>query len=151
MHDAVARMVRLFRARTGRTRAGRPGKARGEPRAGRCRADTPAWRAGQKRDRALCHRDGARNTPALAEPARRRGAWLGDDITAMTLITSLIDQAERFLPEMVTNARLNGHTWDEIARAIGTSPEEAHLRFDPESPVADPRWPRPAALPGNPR
>jgi hypothetical protein len=47
----------------------------------------------------------------------------------------------RFLPEMVTNARLNGHSWDEIARAIGTSPEEAHLRFDPESPVADSRWP----------
>lgn len=78
---------------------------------------------------------------ALAELARRRGAWLGDDITAMTLIASLIDQAERVLPEMTTNARLNGHTWDEIARAIGTSPEETHLRFDPESPVADPRWP----------
>jgi hypothetical protein len=82
---------------------------------------------------------------ALAELARRLGAWLGawlgDDITAMTLIASLIDQAERFLPEMVTNAQLNGHTWDEIARAIGTSPEEAHMRFDPESPVADPRRP----------
>jgi hypothetical protein len=44
-------------------------------------------------------------------------------------------------PEMVTNARLNGHTWDEIADAIGISPEEAHLRFDPESPVADPNGP----------
>ncbi len=59
----------------------------------------------------------------------------------MTLIASLTGQAGRFLPEMVTNARLNGHTWDEIARAIGTSPEEACLRFDPDSPVADPRWP----------
>lgn len=38
---------------------------------------------------------------ALAELARRRGGWLGDDIAAMTLI----GQAERFLPEMVTNAR----------------------------------------------
>jgi hypothetical protein len=73
--------------------------------------------------------------------ARRRGAWIGDDITAMTLIASLIEQAERFLPQMAVNARLNGHSWAEIARAIGTSPEEAHLRFDPESPVADPRWP----------
>jgi hypothetical protein len=78
---------------------------------------------------------------ALAELAERRDAWLGNDLTAITLITSLIDQAERFLPEMVTSARLNGHTWDEIARAIGTSPDEARLRFDPESPVADPRWP----------
>ncbi|MGH3286218.1 MAG: hypothetical protein ACRDPD_16330 [Streptosporangiaceae bacterium] len=42
---------------------------------------------------------------------------------------------------VTTNARLNGRTRDEIARAIGTSPEEAHLRFDPGSPVADPRWP----------
>jgi hypothetical protein len=42
---------------------------------------------------------------------------------------------------MVTNVRLNGHFRDEIARAIGTSPEEAHMRFDRESPVADPRWP----------
>jgi hypothetical protein len=70
-----------------------------------------------------------------------RSPWTGDDITAMTLVASLIEQAERFLPEMVTNARMNGHSWDEIARAIGTSPEEAHLRFDPESPVADSRWP----------
>ena len=78
---------------------------------------------------------------ALAELARRRGAWLGDDMTAITLIASLIEQAERFMPEMVANARLNGHSWDEIARAIGTSPEQAHMRFDPESPVADPRLP----------
>jgi len=37
--------------------------------------------------------------------------------------------------------RLNGHTWDQIARALATSPDEARLRFDPESPIADPRWP----------
>jgi hypothetical protein len=78
---------------------------------------------------------------ALAKLAERRGAWLGDDLTAITLLASLIDQAGRCLPELVTNARLNGHTWDEIARALATSPDEARLRFDPESPVADPRWP----------
>jgi hypothetical protein len=78
---------------------------------------------------------------ALAALAERRGAWLGDDLTAMTLIASLIDQAERCLPELVTSARLNGHTWDEIARALATSPAEARLRFDPESPIADGRWP----------
>jgi hypothetical protein len=78
---------------------------------------------------------------ALARLADRRAAWLGDDLTAMTLLASLIDQAERCLPELVTSARLNGHTWDQIARALATSPDEARLRFDPESPVADPRWP----------
>jgi hypothetical protein len=57
------------------------------------------------------------------------------------LVTSLIDQAERFLPDLVTSARLNGHTWADIARTLATSPDEARLRFDPDSPIADPRWP----------
>lgn len=57
----------------------------------------------------------------------------GGGIAAMTLIASLIDQAERFLPEMATNARMNGHGWDEIARAIGTSPEEAACGSIPSS------------------
>jgi hypothetical protein len=78
---------------------------------------------------------------ALARLARRRGAWPGDDLTAITLLTSLIDQAERFLPNLVDSARINGHTWDQIARALATSPEQAHLRYDPESPIADTRWP----------
>jgi hypothetical protein len=65
---------------------------------------------------------------ALASLAERRGAWLGDDLTAITLIASPIDQAERFLPELVTSARLNGHTWDQIAAALATSPEQAPLR-----------------------
>jgi hypothetical protein len=41
----------------------------------------------------------------------------------------------------VTSARLNGHTWYDIAQALATSPDEARLRFDPDSPVADGRWP----------
>jgi hypothetical protein len=41
---------------------------------------------------------------ALARLAERRSAWLGDDLTAITLLASLIDQAERCLPELVTNA-----------------------------------------------
>ena len=78
---------------------------------------------------------------ALFKLAERRGAWLGDDLTAITLIASLIDQAERFLPELVTNARLNGHTWDQIARALATSPDQAQLRYGDQSPIADTRWP----------
>jgi hypothetical protein len=78
---------------------------------------------------------------ALAELTHRRGVWPGDDLAAITLLASLIDQAERFLPSLVTNARLNGHTWDQIAHALATSPGEARLQFDPQSPLADPRWP----------
>lgn len=41
----------------------------------------------------------------------------------------------------MTSARLNGHTWHDIAQALATSPDEGRLRFDPDSPVADGRWP----------
>jgi hypothetical protein len=78
---------------------------------------------------------------ALATLAGRRSAWPGDDLAAITLIASLAGQAERCLPELVTNARLNGHTWDQIAHALGTSPDDARLRFGPESPIAGTRWP----------
>jgi hypothetical protein len=78
---------------------------------------------------------------APAGLAHRRGVRPGDDLAAITLLAGLIDQAERCLPELVTNARLNGHTWDQIAHALTTSPDEARLRFDPQSPIADPRWP----------
>lgn len=78
---------------------------------------------------------------ALTALAERRGAWLGDDLAAITLIASLIQQAERFLPELVTSARLNQHTWEQIAHALATSPDQARLRYGPDSPVADSRWP----------
>jgi len=78
---------------------------------------------------------------ALAALAARRHSNLGDDIEAIALLASLIDQAERFLPELVTNARVNGASWPRIARTLGTSTEEARLRFSPDSPIADTRWP----------
>ncbi len=78
---------------------------------------------------------------ALYQLAERRGKWLSDPITAITLIASLIDQAERMLPEQVLEARANGATWHHIATALATSPEQAELRYDPGSPVADTRWP----------
>ena len=49
--------------------------------------------------------------------------------------------AERFPPELVTNARLNDCTWNQIAQALATSPEQAQLRYGDESPIADTRWP----------
>jgi hypothetical protein len=75
--------------------------------------------------------------------AQRRGLWLGDDRILIHLLASLIDQAIRALPEAVTSARLNDASWDDIATLIGTSTEEAQLRFDPGSPIADRRWPWP--------
>jgi hypothetical protein len=78
---------------------------------------------------------------AVTALADRRGTWLGDDIAAIALIASLIDQAERWLPQRAHDARANGHSWEQIARALATSPAEARLRFDPESPAADGRCP----------
>ncbi|PYI38525.1 hypothetical protein CVS30_10355 [Arthrobacter psychrolactophilus] len=78
---------------------------------------------------------------ALAALAARRHSNLGDDIETIGLLASLIDQAERFLPELVTNSRENGASWRRIAQTLGTSPDEARLRFAPDSPIADTRWP----------
>jgi hypothetical protein len=80
---------------------------------------------------------------ALNALAQRRGAWLGDDMTLIHLLASLITQAERCLPQAVTDARANGHTWHDLAVLLATSPHEARLRFDPGSPIADSRWPIP--------
>ena len=78
---------------------------------------------------------------AVTALAERRGAWLGDDLTVIGLLTSLIDQAERWLPAHVDAARAGGANWDQIAELLATSPHEARLRFDPDSPIADGRWP----------
>lgn len=39
-------------------------------------------------------------------------------------LASLIEQAERCLPQLVHDARAGGHTWHEIAHAVGTSPDD---------------------------
>ena len=78
---------------------------------------------------------------AVAALADRRCVWLGDDLSTIALIASFIEQAGRWLPRLVHDTRANGHGWTEIARALGTNPDEARLRFDPESPTADGRWP----------
>lgn len=57
---------------------------------------------------------------ALHQLVERRGAWLGDDLTA-----SLIDQAERFLPELVTSspgASRSRRSWSLTALGPGAIP-----------------------------
>ncbi|MGH7734838.1 MAG: hypothetical protein ACREOE_14390, partial [Gemmatimonadales bacterium] len=62
-------------------------------------------------------------------------------IAAITLLASLIDQAERMIPGLAAEARDNGATWHDISVALATSPEQAELSYSPDSPVADSRWP----------
>ena len=42
---------------------------------------------------------------ALRELGERRQRWLGDPLTAMTMLASLIEQAERMIPELAADAR----------------------------------------------
>jgi len=78
---------------------------------------------------------------AVSALAERRGVWLGTDSGVVHLLASLMAQAERELPLAVTMARGEGCTWDDIAQLLGTSAHEARIRFDPDSPIADGRWP----------
>lgn len=78
---------------------------------------------------------------ALHQLAERRSAWLGDPLAAITLLASLTDQAERMIPLLAAEARDHGATWHDIATALATSPEQAELRYSPDSPIADSRWP----------
>ena len=80
---------------------------------------------------------------ALAALAERKDLWLGDDLVLIHLLGCLIEQAERCLPEAVLGARDHGAGWDDIAALLNTSPHEAWLRFAPDSPIADGRWPIP--------
>ena len=76
---------------------------------------------------------------AVTALADHRGLPLAHDISLIHLLASLIDQAERWLPHAVLDARENGATWQDIATLLATSPHEAELRYD--SPIADRRWP----------
>jgi hypothetical protein len=78
---------------------------------------------------------------ALRELAGRRGRWLGDPLTAITMLASLTDQARRMIPELAADARKKHASWADIAAALGTSPEQAELHYSPRSPVRDTREP----------
>lgn len=78
---------------------------------------------------------------AVAALADRRGVWLGDDLATIVLIASLIEQAERWLPQLVHDARVNGHGWSEIARALRTGPDEARLHSTLNHPLRTPDGP----------
>jgi hypothetical protein len=78
---------------------------------------------------------------ALRQLAERRGGWLGDPLTTITMLASLIDQATRMIPELAADARSKHASWHDIATALGTSPEQAELHYSRRSPVRDTREP----------
>lgn len=68
-----------------------------------------------------------------------RHLWMGDDKVMIHIIASLIDQAQRCLTHLIAEARHDASSWTDIATLLGTSPQQAKLRFDPDSPTADQR------------
>ena len=78
---------------------------------------------------------------ALCQLADRRSRWLGDPLTAITVVASLIDQADRMIPELASNARRQHASWADIATALGTSPEQAELQYSHRSPLRETRAP----------
>ncbi|MGH3996709.1 MAG: hypothetical protein ACRDTJ_04520, partial [Pseudonocardiaceae bacterium] len=75
---------------------------------------------------------------ALTALAQRRGVWLGDNLATIGLLTSLIEAAQRWLPQLVHDARANQHDWPEIAKALNTSPDQARPAIRPR--LAHRRW-----------
>jgi hypothetical protein len=76
---------------------------------------------------------------SLAVLAQRRAKYDGDDIAAVALLAELVDAAESALASRVRAARVTGHSWQDISRALNTSPIEVRLRFDHRA-VGDRAW-----------
>lgn len=83
---------------------------------------------------------------AVAALGLARGLWMGDDRVMIHLVASIIEQAERFLPLLVVEAREDGVGWDELAGLLGVTVEVARSRFSPDSATQDERlpWNRPS-------
>jgi hypothetical protein len=77
---------------------------------------------------------------AIGQLGLHRGLWMGDDRNMIHLVASVIEQAQRFLPHLITEAIEDGSTWRDIAHLLGTDVEHVKSRYDPASPTADTRW-----------
>jgi hypothetical protein len=61
--------------------------------------------------------------------ALRTPYWLGDTGVHLHALASLLTQAQRLLPEAVTQARDQELTWDEIGHLLGVSGSTAARRY----------------------
>ena len=60
--------------------------------------------------------------------ALRTPYWLGDSAVGLHALASLIAQAQQMIPEAVTRARDQDHTWAEIGQLLNLSPQAAARR-----------------------
>src|SRR6266516_3472988 len=61
--------------------------------------------------------------------ALRTPYWLGDSAVGLHALASLIAQAQQMIPEAVTRARDQDHTWAEIGQLLNLSPQAAARRY----------------------
>jgi len=74
---------------------------------------------------------------ALVSLGTQRQLWPGDAGVILHLLTSLIAQAERRLPQAVADARDQDYSWAEIADLLGVTRASAWQRFaTPAQPVS---------------
>ena len=66
---------------------------------------------------------------ADALAALRTPYWLGDSAVSLHALASLIAQAQQMIPQAVSQARDQGHTWADIGRLLGLSPQAAARRY----------------------
>ena len=61
------------------------------------------------------------------------------DPTIAAVVSQVPLNGRKMFAPTGSRPRANGHAWTKIARALGTNPDEARLRFDPnpQSPTAD--------------
>jgi hypothetical protein len=55
--------------------------------------------------------------------------WLGDAAVQLHTLASLIDQAQRLLPQAVHDAREQDYTWTEIGQLLNLAPGAAARRY----------------------
>ncbi|HLK72324.1 MAG TPA: hypothetical protein VKU77_01610 [Streptosporangiaceae bacterium] len=69
-------------------------------------------------------------TEAIEHLARLRTPyWLGDSAVRLHALTSLIAQAEQFLPQAIHDARDQELTWTQIGDLLGTTAATAARRY----------------------
>ncbi len=71
---------------------------------------------------------------AVADLAARHGALLHDPLAMLEILTALTTRARQVQAELVADARTNGHTWTQIADALGVSPHHARTHHNREEP-----------------
>lgn len=77
---------------------------------------------------------------ALTALAERRGLWLGNNITAVALVTTLIQQAQQFLPTWCTTPSQRLQLATDRLRA-GSQPRRRPAAIRPRLTLAEGRWP----------